>query len=67
MEAFDKEYRKISNNYVVPFNHSENLNYFNTERDPEDMDALVLINKEEKIRSKMNSITISDNSESDED
>lgn len=57
MEAFDKEYRKISNNYVVPFNHSDNLNYFDTEREPEDMDALVLLNKEEKIRSKLLSMS----------
>lgn len=53
IEAFDREYRKISNNYIVPFHHSDYLHYFDTTRDPEDMDGLVLINKEEKIRSKL--------------
>ena len=50
IEAFDKEYKKISNNYIVPFHYSDYLNYFDTTREPEDMDWLVLINKEEKIK-----------------
>lgn len=53
IEAFDKEYKKISNNYIVPFHYSDYLNYFDATREPEDMDGLVLINREEKIRSKM--------------
>lgn len=50
IEAFNKEYRKISNNYVVPFHHSDYLDTFDITREPEDMDGLVLINKEEKIK-----------------
>lgn len=53
IEAFDKEYKKISNNYIVPFHHSDYLNYFDLTRDPEDMDWLVLLNKEEKIKKKL--------------
>lgn len=53
IEAFDKEYKKISNNYIVPFHYSDYLNYFDTTREPEDIDGLVLINREEKIRSKL--------------
>jgi len=50
IEAFDKEYKKISNNYIVPFHYSDYLNSFDTKREAEDMDWLVLVNKEEKIK-----------------
>jgi len=50
IEIFDKEYRKNSNNYIVPFHHSNSLNSFGMDRDPENMDSLVFINQEEKIR-----------------
>jgi len=50
IEAFDKEYKKISNNYIVPFHYSDYLSYFDTTWEPEDMDGLILINKEAKIK-----------------
>jgi len=50
IETFNKEYRKMSNNYIVPFHHSNSLNSFGKEREPEDMDSLVFVNQEEKIR-----------------
>ena len=40
----------MSNSYIVPFHHSDNLNTFNKEREPEDMDTLVFVNQEEKIK-----------------
>ncbi|MDD3262272.1 MAG: hypothetical protein PHR61_00330 [Candidatus Absconditabacteria bacterium] len=50
IETFNKEYRKMSNNYIVPFHHSNSLNSFGKEREPEDMDSLVFVNQEDKIR-----------------
>lgn len=50
LEIFNTNYRKITNNYIVPFHHSDILNKFQTNREPEDMDTLVLINNEEKIK-----------------
>lgn len=50
LDIFNANYRKITNNYIVPFHHSDILNKFQTNREPEDMDTLVLINNEEKIR-----------------
>ena len=50
IEIFDKSYRKISNNYIVPFHHSDLLNTFGRNREPEDMDSLVFVNQEPKIR-----------------
>lgn len=50
IEIFDKSYRKISNNYIVPFHHSDLLNSFERNREPEDMDSLVFVNQEPKIR-----------------
>lgn len=50
IETFNKEYRKMSNNYIVPFHHSNSLNSFGKEREPENMDSLVFVNQEEKIR-----------------
>lgn len=50
IEIFDKAYRKISNNYIVPFHHSDLLNTFGRNREPEDMDSLVFVNQEPKIR-----------------
>lgn len=40
----------MTNNYVVPFHHSERLNTFGKVRDPDDMDAIILMNRDEKIR-----------------
>lgn len=50
LDIFNTNYRKITNNYIVPFHHSDILNKFQTNREPEDMDTLVLINNEEKIK-----------------
>lgn len=46
IEVFNQEYIKYTNNYIVPFHHSDSLEKFETEWEPEDMDALVLINRE---------------------
>jgi len=40
----------MTNNYVVPFHHSEKLNTFGKIREPDDMDAIILMNRDEKIR-----------------
>ncbi len=45
IERFNKEYLKYTNNYVVPFHHSEKINTFNQEWDPEDMDALIFMSQ----------------------
>jgi len=53
IEIFDKSYRKISNNYIVPFHHSDLLNTFGRARAPEDMDTLIFANQEPKIRKEL--------------
>lgn len=50
IETFNEEYKKMTNNYVVPFHHSEKLHTFGKVRDPDDMDAIILMNREEKLR-----------------
>ena len=50
LEIFNAEYRKFTNNYILPFHHSDVLNNYSKTWEPEDMDALVLINREEKIK-----------------
>jgi len=50
IETFNEEYKKLTNNYIVPFHHSELLNTFGKEREPDDMDALILMNREDGIR-----------------
>ena len=40
----------MTNNYVVPFHHSDKLNTFGKVREPDDMDAIILMNRDEKIR-----------------
>lgn len=54
----------MTNNYVVPFHHSEKLNTFGKVRDPDDMDAIILMNRDEKIRNTL--LTDSEKSESSE-
>lgn len=60
IETFNEEYKKMTNNYVVPFHHSEMLNTFGKIREPDDMDAIILMNRDEKIRK-----TLLPNSEKD--
>lgn len=50
IETFNEEYKKLTNNYIVPFHSSELLNNLGKEWEPDDMDALVLMNREEYIR-----------------
>ena len=50
IETFNTEYKKMTNNYIVPFHHSEKLDNFQRVRDPDDMDALILMNKEDIIK-----------------
>lgn len=40
----------MTNNYVVPFHHSEKLHTFGKVREPDDMDAIILMNRDEKMR-----------------
>ena len=56
LETFNQEYTKSNNNYIVPFHHSDTLDSFGRQRDPEDMDAWVLMNKETNMKKwKLNS------------
>jgi hypothetical protein len=50
IDIFNAEYKKLNNNYIVPFHHSKLLETFDRERDPDDMDALILMNREEYIK-----------------
>jgi len=50
IETFNEQYKKMTNNYVVPFHHSTMLNTFGKVREPDDMDAVILMNRDEKIR-----------------
>lgn len=45
MEIFNKEYSKQSNSYIVPFHFPEELELFGKQWEPEDIDALIYINK----------------------
>ncbi|MDR2540464.1 MAG: hypothetical protein LBD11_01445 [Candidatus Peribacteria bacterium] len=45
MEIFNKEYSKQSNRYIVPFHFPEELELFGKQWEPEDIDALIYINK----------------------
>jgi hypothetical protein len=50
IEILNNEYGKENNNYIMPFHHSDSLSSFWKNRDPEDMDFLVLANqKKDKI------------------
>lgn len=49
IETFNEEYKKMTNNYVVPFHHSEKLQTFGKIWEPDDMDAIILMNRDEKI------------------
>jgi len=64
IETFNEEYKKMTNNYVVPFHHSEKLNTFGKIREPDDMDAIILMNRDEKIRNTL--LPDSEKSESSE-
>ncbi len=64
IETFNEEYKKMTNNYVVPFHHSEKLNSFSKVWDPDDMDAIILMNRDEKIRNTL--LPDSEKSESSE-
>ena len=45
LERFNKVYSKLSNNYIVPFHRAQKLERFGKNRDPEDMDILVSLNR----------------------
>lgn len=46
MEVFNRKYREYTNNYVVPFHHSDKLDNFNREREPDGIDTLIYLNRE---------------------
>ena len=46
MEVFNRKYREYSDNYIVPFHHSDKLDTFDKNREPEDMDTLIFLNRE---------------------
>ena len=46
MEVFNRKYREYTNSYIVPFHHSDKLNNFNREREPDGMDTLIYLNRE---------------------
>jgi hypothetical protein len=43
MEIFNKEYSKHNQNYLVPLHFSEDLELFDKQREPEDIDALIYL------------------------
>jgi len=45
VELFNQEYLTYCNNYIVPFHHSEQLESYGNDREPEDMDWLIYINR----------------------
>jgi len=45
LELFNTEYGKYSNNYIVPFHHSDKIQDYGQTREAEDMDALIYINR----------------------
>jgi hypothetical protein len=53
IETFNNEYKKITNNYVVPFHHSEFLDTFGKAREPDDMDCLIFINQKKEIKNSL--------------
>lgn len=50
IDIFNAEYKKLTNNYIVPFHHSELLATFEKTWEPDDMDALILMNREDSIK-----------------
>jgi len=50
IEVFNQEYSTYTNNYIVPFHHSDQLENFDFKRDPDDMDPLVIINRKKLIK-----------------
>jgi hypothetical protein len=46
MEVFNRKYREYANSYVVPFHHSNKLDNFHRDRDPDGMDTLIYLNHE---------------------
>ncbi len=50
IETFNQEYKKMTNNYIVPFHNSELLHTFGKTREPDDMDALIMMNREEYMK-----------------
>ncbi|HRX63627.1 MAG TPA: hypothetical protein P5060_00810 [Candidatus Absconditabacterales bacterium] len=47
MEIFNKKYREYTNNYIVPFHHSDKLKNFDSQREPDGMDTLIYLNREQ--------------------
>ena len=45
MEIFNKIYSQENNKYIVPFHYSEELDQFDRNREPEDIDALIYANR----------------------
>jgi len=50
IEIFNKDYRKYTNNYIVPFHYSDKLEKFNQTRNPQDMHPLIYINSKKPIK-----------------
>ena len=42
----DETLIEYTNNYIVPFHYSDSLETFNKEREPDDMDTLIYLNRE---------------------
>jgi hypothetical protein len=45
MEIFNQQYSKQSNSYIVPFHFPDELELFKKQWEPEDIDALIYLNK----------------------
>lgn len=48
MEIFNKQYKKLTNNYIIPFHSSDKLKTFQRKREPDGMDTLIYLNNEKK-------------------
>lgn len=48
MEIFNKQYKKLTNNYIIPFHSSDKLETFQRKWEPDGMDTLIYLNHEKK-------------------
>ena len=42
---FNAEYAKFTQNYIVPFHYSDKIKTYGRQREPEDIDALIMMNR----------------------
>jgi hypothetical protein len=52
-ESFNKRYNHYINGFILPFHHSDNLQTFNRNRTPDEMDILTFVNTKNDIEAKL--------------